>query len=188
MGPVLMSIEVKTLRFPFHSQVDPNPIKYKVFCNFNHYIHFNARLTSLYAFMRCLCHRDIVPCTSTIRLLFWGSLPGFCSPLVAAEQTLQVEARGRFDACPLLNSRCQVPTTRIFKPYACYNNEGREREAIMLYFKKGFKLLSRGRELQSLRGCLSLAPASFTFELNRQSVLFKSRCKNEAGRERSFLR
>lgn len=181
-----MNIEVKTLPFPFHSQVDPNPIKYEVFCNFNHCIHFNARLTSLYAFMRCICHRDIVPCTFTIRLLFWGSPLGFCSPLVAAEQTLQAEARGRSDACPLLNSRCQVPTTRIFKPYACYNNEGREKEAIMLYFKK--RILSRDRELQSLRGCLSLAPASLTFELTRQSVLFKSRCKNEAGRERSFLR
>lgn len=147
-----MNIEVKTLPFPFHSQVDPNPIKYEVFCNFNHCIHFNARLTSLYAFMRCICHRDIVPCTFTIRLLFWGSPLGFCSTLVAAEQTLQAEARGRSDACPLLNSRCQVPTTRIFKPYACYNNEGREREAIMLYFKKRIQTSFQGQGIAEFEG------------------------------------
>lgn len=186
MGPVLMNIEVKTLPFPFHSQVDPNPIKYEVFCNFNHCIHFNARLTSLYAFMRCICHRDIVPCTFTIRLLFWGSPLGFCSPLVAAEQTLQAEARGRSDACPLLNSRCQVPTTRSLMHVITM--KGGKEKPLCCTLKKGFRLLSRDRELQSLRGCLSLAPASLAFELTRQSVLFKSRCKNEAGRERSFLR
>lgn len=183
-----MNIEVKTLRFPFHSQVDPNPIKYKVFCNFNHYIHFNARLTSLYAFMRCICHRDIVPCTFTIRLLLRGSPLGFCSPLVAAEQTLQAEARGRSDAarCSILGARCQPPG--YLSLLHVITMKGGKEKPLCCTLKKGFRLLSRGRELQSLRGCLSLAPASFTFELNKQSVLFKSRCKNEAGRERSFLR
>lgn len=159
-----MHIEVKTLHFSFHSQVDPNPIKYKLFHNFNHYISFNARLMSLYAFMRCIFHHDVAPHMFFIRPLFWAPPWDFAA--------LKSEA---------LNSSCQMPTTRILKPYGCYNNIGQTREAIMLYFKKGFKLLSRGRQLQSLKGCLSLAPASFTFELNRQSVLLKGRCKKWGG-------
>lgn len=50
-----------------------------------------------------------------------------------------------------------------------------------MYFKKkkiqAFFFFPSSRELQSLRDCLSLAPASFTFELNSQVSYLKADVK-----------
>lgn len=74
-----MNIEVKPLHFPFHSEVDLNPTKCKLFCNVSHCINFNARLTSPYAFTRCIHHQDIAPHQVSIRHMSWGP-PGVLQP------------------------------------------------------------------------------------------------------------
>lgn len=61
-----MNIEVKLLYFPFHSEVNLKPTKYKLFSNVSHCINFNAGMTSLYAFLRCIHHQDFAWSTGLV--------------------------------------------------------------------------------------------------------------------------
>lgn len=142
-----MNIEVKPLHFPFHSEVDLNPTKCKLFCNVSHCINFNARLTSPYAFTRCIHHQDIAPHQVSIRHMSWGP-PGVLQPSNSKSCGLGNVAGRAPDACH--QDIC----------CSCYNREGMERKALVLYFYKWSRLLLRGRELQSCRACCGgLLPA-----------------------------